>query len=58
LHNSGPHPSIVELAEMTARRRAPSSPQSKQRLHEVRWLGVAAGSLALSFLVCLWLLLA
>jgi hypothetical protein len=50
--------SIVELAEMTAKRRAPSSPRRKQRARELRRIGVGAGVLCLSALVYLWLLLA
>lgn len=52
------HTSMVELAEKTARRRAPSSPRRKQRLREMRRLGIAMALLGSSSLIYLWLLLA
>jgi len=48
---------MVELAEMTARRRAPSSPRRKQRLRELRQLAIALALIAGSAVVYLWLLL-
>lgn len=53
-----PEPSMVELAELTARRRAPSSPGRKHRLREVRRIGLAMALLAGSSVIYLWLLLA
>jgi hypothetical protein len=53
-----PEPSMVELAEMTARRRAPSSPREKRRLRELRRLGIAVALLGGSSVIYLWLLLA
>lgn len=53
-----PEPSMVELAEMTARRRAPSSPRLKRRLQELRRIGIALALLGGSALIYLWLLLA
>jgi len=53
-----PEPSMVELAEMTARRRAPSSPRGKRRLRELRRLGIAMALLGGSLMIYLWLLLA
>jgi hypothetical protein len=49
---------MVELAEMTARRRAPSSPRGKRRLRELRRLGIAMALLGGSSVIYLWLLLA
>jgi hypothetical protein len=49
---------MVELAEMTARRRGPSSPRRKRRLREMRRLGIALALLGGSSLIYLGLLLA
>jgi hypothetical protein len=57
VHKSG-HPSIADLAEKTARRRAPSSPHRKQRMRELRRFAIAVVLISGSSIVCLWLLLA
>ncbi len=57
MSNPAPELSMVELAEMTARRRAPSSPQRKRRLREMRRLRVGLALLGGSALIYLWLLL-
>jgi fatty acid desaturase len=53
-----PEPSMVELAELTARRRAPSSPRQKRQLREMRRVRIAVAVLAGSAAIYLWLLLA
>jgi hypothetical protein len=58
VHKPAPQPSIVDLAEMTAKRRAASSPRRKQRVRELRRIAVGAALLCGSSLVYLWLLLA
>lgn len=58
MSNPAPEPNMVELAEMTARRRGPSSPRRKRRLREMRRLGIALALLGGSSLIYLWLLLA
>jgi fatty acid desaturase len=49
---------MVELAELTARRRAPSSPRQKRQLREMRRVRIAVAVLAGSAAIYLWLLLA
>jgi hypothetical protein len=48
---------MVEVAEMSARRRDPSSPQRKRRLREMRRLRIGLALLGGSALIYLWLLL-
>lgn len=50
--------SIADVAAQSAHRRAPSSPQVKQRLRESRGMAIAAALITGSSLICLWLLLA
>ena len=52
-----PEASMVELAELTARRQAPSLPGQKRRLREMRRVRVAMAVLGGSALIYLWLLL-
>ena len=53
-----PEPSMVQLAELTARRQAPSLPGQKRRLREMRRVRLAVAMLGGSALIDLWLLLA
>ena len=48
---------MVELAERTARRHAPSPPGQKRRLREMRRVRIAVAVLGGSALIYLWLLL-
>jgi len=50
-------PSIADLAEQAARRKAPSSPRQKHRARRMRLLATSGVVLLASVLVFVWLLL-
>jgi hypothetical protein len=53
---SASQPNIVDLAEQTARRRAPSSPRQKQRVRAMRRFGAFVVLITGSSLIYVWLL--